>query len=128
MEVSLGDLAASLVLLSATWLLYSSPALIALGFFAFRIRRRYLHPRFRIAFGLLAGIALAPMPPPHGIVPVAPPAALAFSAGWVHPPNLPWLAWSFPLSALLGLLLAWHLGARVPPNNSFKPKPLRGSA
>ena len=127
MDVSFADLAAGLSLMFATWLLYSSPILVALGFFAFRFRRRHLRSGFRIAFGILVGIALAPMPPPHGIVPAAPPAVLALPAGWVQPLNLSWLAWSFTLSALLGLLLARRLGARVPPNNSFKPN-LRGSA
>lgn len=128
MDVPLADLAAGVGFLGATWLLYSSPFLVAFLILALWARHRRPRSRVWLIAGTLAGLVLAPMPPPQGIIPLAPPALLAFPAGWVPPLSATWLAVSFALSGAVGLLLGWRLSTRVPPGKSSKPTPLREAA
>jgi hypothetical protein len=127
MDVPLADLASGIGFLAATWLFYSSPFLVFFSILALWARHRRARRKVWLIAGAVAGLLLAPMPPPKGIIPLCPPALLAFPAGWVHPLNASWVAFSFVLSGTLGLLLGWLLSTRVPPNNSFKPNLLRSS-
>ena len=70
---------------------------------------------------------------PHGFGPwrgaLAALLALVASCAMAHPtlilPAVIFVGW---LVALLGAGTGWFIGRRLGPNNSFKPKPLRGSA
>ncbi|VXC05848.1 membrane hypothetical protein [Luteimonas sp. 9C] len=110
----------------ATWVMFALPLLIAFAFLAFRYRRADFLPWVRPLTGALLGLLVAPMPPP-GMLPIIPPNVLSvLLEGPDYPSNSVWAAASLAISVLLFAWLGWRL--RVPPNNSFKPMPLRGTA
>ncbi|MFC5571580.1 hypothetical protein ACFPN1_16110 [Lysobacter yangpyeongensis] len=110
----------------ATWGALASPLLLAFGFLAFRYRHSNVRTWIRPVAGALLGLLVAPMPPP-GMLPIIPPNLLSVLLdGSSYPSNPVWAAASTAVSVVLFAWLGWRL--RVPPNNSFKPKPLRGSA
>lgn len=108
------------------WALFASPLIAALVFVARRLHRRPAKSQLvRALFALVAGILLAPMPLGMFMA-LVPNAYVAFGDHNYYALTWDWALVSIPITVLLSLWAVWRYLA--PSDNSFKPKPLRGSA
>ena len=134
MEVISSLLAMYLVLLPL-WVIIASPILLAFFFLARFMRRKSVRSAWAIAAVALAfSILAAPVPTP--IITVLVPHGLAlldrgYYANILYGPAMfaglwQWIVPSLMLTFVVALVAAWQYVR--PPNNSFKPNPLRGSA
>jgi len=127
-------LAMYLVLLPI-WVVIASPVLLGFFFIARFMRRRSVRSIWAVAaFALAFSLLAAPVPTP--IITVLVPHGLAlfdpsYYPNILHGPTMFSGLWQWIVPSLILTFVASLMAARRyvrRPNNSFKPKPLRGSA